>query len=83
MNIPLAFDDEYQSAIDGLRIKYNKDTGQSLTEPQYHAAVLMGVYAGEVKALFDQTVSSIGSAAESLPYAERQALIAQIQSQLS
>ena len=82
MNIPITFDAEYQSAVDGLRARYNAATGQSLTEPQYHAAVLMGVYAGEVKSLFDQAVTSIGSAAASLPYADRQALIAQIQAQL-
>jgi len=82
MNIPLTLDAEYQSAVDGLRARYNEATNQNLTEPQYHAAVLMGFYAGEVKALFDQTVSSIGSAAAALPYADRQALIAQIQAQL-
>lgn len=82
MNIPLTFDAEYQSAVDGLRAKYNAETGQNLTEPQYHAVVLMGTYASEVKALFDQTVASIGNAAASLPYADRQVLIAQIQSQL-
>jgi hypothetical protein len=83
MNIPLTFDAEHQSAVDGLRAKYNADTNQNLTEPQYHAAVLLGIYDGEVKSLFDQAVLSIGAAAASLPYADRQALIEQIQSQLS
>lgn len=82
MNIPLTFDAEYQNAVDGLRAKYNAATNQTLTEPQYHAAVLNGVYAGEVKSLFDAEVARIGASAASLPYAERQALIAQIEAQL-
>jgi hypothetical protein len=82
MNIPLTLDAEYQNAVDGLRAKYNAATNQSLTEPQYHATVLLGFYAGEVKSLFDAEVSRIGAAAASLPYDERQALIAQIDSQL-
>jgi len=82
MNIPLTLDTEQQNALNGLRAKYNEVTNQSLTEPEYIGAVLNGIIAGEVKALFDAEVARIGSAAASLSYSDRQALIAQIESQL-
>ncbi len=81
MNIPITLDAEYQSAVDGLRARYNAAAGQSLTEPQYHAAVLMGFYAGEVRARYLQTVAEFGDAFESKPWAERQAIMAQLRAQ--
>lgn len=82
MNIPLTLDTEYQVALDGMRTRYNEIESKNLTEPEYLAAVLTGAIADQVKALFDAEVSRIGEAAASLSYADRQALIAQIQSQL-
>jgi len=83
MNIPLTLDAEYQSALDGMLARYNKSASKVLTEPEYLAAILNGAIGSEVKALFDAEVARIGSAAASLPYAERQALIAQIESQIN
>ncbi len=82
MNIPLTLDAEYQSALDGMLTRYNESAAAPLTEPEYLAAILNGAIGSEVKALFNAEVSRIGAAAASLPYAERQALIAQIESQL-
>ena len=82
MNIPLTLDTEYQTALDGMRAKYNESINQNLTEPEYLAAVLNGAISGEVTARFNAEVARIGAAAAALPYAERQALIAQIEAQL-
>ena len=83
MTIPLILDAEYQSALDGMLADFNESANQSLTESQYLAEVLKGTIGGEVKALFDQTVQRIGTAAANLPYAERQALITQLETQLA
>ena len=83
MNIPLTLDAEYQNALNGMLTRYNESASTVLTELEYLAAVLNGAIGSEVKALFDGEVARIGSAAASLPYAERQDLIAQIESQIN
>ena len=82
MNIPLTLDAEYQSALDGMLARYNESAPVVLTEPEYLAAILNGAIGAEVAARFNAEVARIGTAASALPYAERQALIAQIESQL-
>lgn len=82
MNIPLTLDSEYQNALDGMLARYNESTKQNHTESEYLAVILNGIINSEVKALFDAEVARIGIAAASLTYAERQALIAQIEAQL-
>jgi len=82
MTIPLTLDDEYQNALNAMRARYNESAIQNYTEVEYLAVILNGVIGSEVKALFDAEVARIGTAAASLPYAERQALLAQIEAQL-
>lgn len=82
MNIPLTLDAEHQNALNGMLTRYNESAPHALTEPEYLAAILTGAIGIEVKALFDAEVARIGTAAAVLPYADRQALIAQIESQL-
>jgi len=82
MNIPITFDAENQNALDAMRAEFNQSSGQSLTEPQYLAEVLRGAVAGKAKALYDNEVASFGLAFASKPWAERQAVIAQLNSQI-
>ena len=82
MNLPLSLDTEYQNALNGMLARYNESAATELTEPEYLATLLNGVIGVEVKALFDAEVARIGTAASTLSYAERQALIAQIEAQL-
>lgn len=82
MNIPLTLDTEYQNALDGMLARYNESAPAALTEPEYLATILNGAIGAEVTARFNAEVARIGAAAASLPYADRQALIAQIESQL-
>ena len=82
MNIPLTLDTEYQNALNGMLARYNESAPVVLTEPEYLAAILNGAIGAEVTARFNSEVARIGTAASALPYAERQALIAQIEAQL-
>lgn len=82
MNLPLTLDTEHQNALNGMLARYNESASVGLTEPEYLATILNGVIGVEVKALFDAEVARIGIAASTLSYAERQALIAQIEAQL-
>jgi hypothetical protein len=82
MNIPLTLDTEYQNAFDGMLARYNESASTVLTEPEYLAAILNGAIGAEVQARFNSEVARIGASAASLSYAERQALIAQIEAQL-
>jgi hypothetical protein len=82
MNIPLTLDAEYQNALNGMLARYNESASTELTEPQYLAVILHDAIGGEVKALFAAELARIGSAAASLSYAGRQALISQIDAQL-
>lgn len=82
MNIPITFDAENQNALDAMRSEFNQSSGQSLTEPQYLAEILRGAVAGKAKALYDNEVASFGLAFAAKPWSERQAVIAQLNSQI-
>jgi hypothetical protein len=65
-----------------MRSEFNQSSAQNLTEAQYLAEVLRGAVAGKAKALYDQEVASFGTAFASKPWAERQAVIAQLNAQI-
>jgi hypothetical protein len=65
-------------------IKVAQFSGYVSENSAYHhgEAILNGAIGAEVQSRFNSEVARIGTAASALPYDQRQALIAQIESQL-
>jgi len=78
MTITLTLDQEQQDALDAMLADYNASASSSLTAEEYLATVLHGAIAGKVKQRYDAALHELGSAAASLSYEARSALIAQV-----
>lgn len=84
ISITLTLDQEQSDALQDRVDLYNAGSGlTAITVSEFLKSVQLESY---IKALVDQryaaSLNRIGTAAASLPYAERQALIAQIEAQL-
>lgn len=89
MNISLSLNQEQTDALTGVLAGINAQRAaatppqEPLTAEDYLALVLMKAVDSYVATAYQNAVKRLGDAAAQLPYAERTALIAQVESSLS
>lgn len=77
------FNAEQSAALQALVDRHNESAGTSLAPNQYLDLVCLNFVNDEVRAAFDRSVNRLSDAAASLPYEQRLALIAQVESSFS
>ena len=82
MNIALDLNPEQQSALDAVVADNNLSNKESLTPEQFLQRSLQAQIDACTKAAFDATVRRLAEAVAPLPFDARQAIIAQIESNL-
>jgi hypothetical protein len=85
MTINLTLNDEQTDALASVVANINTklpEDSTPYTPESYFTEVLMGAVNSYAATAYEATVKRIGTAAAALSYTERQALIAQIESQL-
>jgi len=80
MNLSIALNAEQTAALDDLLAGYNATRQEPVTATAYLETVLTGIIDDKVKRRFDDTAAALVNATRQLPYEQRQALIAQVQS---
>ena len=84
MNLKISLNAEQSDALSGVVSDYNKNSGKDeVTSEQYLEAGLLAQIESYTKAAFDTSVKRLADAAESLPYEQRLAVIAAVESQLT
>jgi hypothetical protein len=83
MNISISINAEQQSALDDLLSEYNATQEAPVDAETYLSAVLTGIINDRVTRNFEASANALVSAAKSLPYEARLALIADVQAQLN
>jgi hypothetical protein len=83
ISIPLTLDAEQSAALDMLVAEYNSgNQSADLSAKEYLALVLTNSINDKVARNFENAVRRLGDAAKALPYEQRLALIAQVESQI-
>jgi hypothetical protein len=83
MNIAITLDTEQQSALDDLLADYNATQADPVDAETYLASVITGIVDDKVARNFETTAAALVSAAKSLSYEARLALISNVQAQLA
>lgn len=82
MTITIELNPEQQSALDAVVADNNSSNGENLTAEQFLQRSLQAQIDAYTKAAFDSTVRRLAEAVAPLPFDARQAIIAQIESNL-
>jgi len=81
MNITL--NTEQRAALDSLKASHKEQTNLNLTDDEYISAVMLGIINEESKRLFDAAVYRLATAAASMHYDDRMAIVAQVEAQVT
>ena len=82
MNLSIQLNAEQESAANDLLTYYNKSQDAPLSLEDYFQTVLTGIINDKVNKNFEVAAQALVAGAKALPYENRIALIAQVQSQL-
>ena len=75
---------EHRAALDSLKAAYCETAKLvSITDAEFETLVMTGLIEGEAKRLFDLAVQRIAEGAKAMSYADRVALIQQVESQFA
>ena len=75
---------EQRAALDSLKSSHCKIAKlNSIEDAEFEALVMTGLIEGEAKRLFDLAVQRLAESAKTVSYADRVALIQQVESQIT
>ena len=80
MNITITLNAEQQGALDDLVAAYNANRDEPVTATAYLQTVLLDIVDNRVRRNYDDAVERLKAAAKTLPYEQRNSLIAQVES---
>jgi hypothetical protein len=76
--VTIELDDEQEAALSELVSEFNAQNGTAYANGDLLAALALGNIAERVRVRYAKALQDLGDAAAALPYAQRQALMAQV-----